>query len=147
MINFQEKKELKFSSKQIFDLIMDIEKYPQFLPWVSGSRIVEKHEDYILAELNLNFKGYKTSYLSNVSTNFNQGTYEISIQSQNGPFKSLKNFYLISPIEENQCLIFFDNLVEFRFKLLEAIVEPILSNYAEKIIYAFEERARDIYSS
>jgi coenzyme Q-binding protein COQ10 len=146
MIKFQEKKELDFTSKQIFDLVMDIEKYPQFLPWISGASIIKEYTDHIIAELDIYFKGYKTSYLSEVSTKIDDGTYEISIESKNGPFKSLKNFYVIRSIGEKKCSMFFDNSIELRFKLLETIIEPVLSKYVEKIILAFEERAGDIYS-
>jgi coenzyme Q-binding protein COQ10 len=147
MIKFQEKKELDFTSKQIFDLIMDIEKYPQFLHWISGASIVKQYEDHIIAELEIYFKGYKTSYLSEVSTKIDESTYQISIQSRNGPFKSLKNFYVINSVGEKKCSIFFDNSIEFRLKLVQTIVEPVLSKYVQRIILAFEERAGVIYNT
>ena len=144
MIVFQEKKEVPFCAEEIFDLVMNIEKYPEFLPWITGARIIDKQENYILAELDVNFKGYRTSYTSRVSTKKIDSEFHIKIDSHNGPFKTLRNLYVISAIEQNKCLICFDNFIEFKFKIIENLAEPILFKYVQKIITAFEERANNI---
>ncbi len=70
MISYKTSKKVDFTSKEIFDLVMDIEKYPDFLEWVSGARIIEKQDNLVVAKLDIYFKGYKTSYISNITTKF-----------------------------------------------------------------------------
>ena len=147
MIRFKTSKEVEFNSRQIFDLILDIEEYSKFLPWVTGSTIITRQDNFIFAELDIVFKGYKTSYISKVTTSQCDETYEIVIESENGPFKTLKNLYKVSPINKNACLISFDNVVEFHFKIIESLIGLTFSRNVEEIIFAFEARAKEIYSS
>jgi coenzyme Q-binding protein COQ10 len=153
MISFRTNKIVDFTAHQIFDLIMDIEKYPDFLPWIDYSKIIANENNLIIAELGVNFKGYKTSYISNITTmieeqsNYlleNNKIYQIFIESSNGPFKKLENIYTITPLEK-KCLINLDNSFEFRFKIIENLIGKILSNKVEQIITTFEERANEIY--
>jgi coenzyme Q-binding protein COQ10 len=145
MISFKTNREIHFTTKQIFDLIMDIEKYPEFLPWINGARIINRNDNEIVAELDIYFKGYKTSYISNVVSRNDNDVYSISIKSMNGPFKRLENLYTLYPIENNSCQINFDNIIEFRFKIIEDLIGLKLSSHVEKIISAFEIRAKNIY--
>ena len=145
MISFKTTREIPFTTKQIFDLIMDIEKYPEFLPWIHGARILNKNDNEIVAELDIYFKGYKTSYISNVISGNDNDIYSISIQSINGPFKRLENLYTLYPLENNLCQINFDNIIEFRFKIIEDLIGLKLSSHVEKIISAFEIRAKHVY--
>jgi len=153
MISFRTNKIVDFSAYQIFNLIMDIEKYPDFLPWIDYSKIIANESNLIIAELGVNFKGYKTSYISNITTMIeeqsnclleNNKIYQIFIESSNGPFKKLENLYTITPLEK-KCLINLDNSFEFRFKIIENLIGKILSNKVEQIITTFEERANEIY--
>ena len=146
MISYQTSKKVDFTSKEIFDLVMDIEKYPDFLQWVSEARIIKEQDNLVVAKLAIYFKGYKTSYISNITTREENGHYSINIESKDGPFKSLRNIYKITPIASNSCILTFDNDVEFRFKIIESLIGVILSKNVEKIISAFEERAKIIYN-
>ena len=53
---------VKFSAQQMFDLVNDIEDYPQFLPWCSGSRIIKREDDIVEAELDIAKGGFKKSF-------------------------------------------------------------------------------------
>jgi coenzyme Q-binding protein COQ10 len=145
MISYQTSKKVDFTSKEIFDLVMDIEKYPDFLEWVSGARIIEKQDNLVVAKLDIYFKGYNTSYVSNITTESKNDHYSINIDSRDGPFKSLRNVYTITPIDNNSSILTFDNYVEFRFKIIESLIGLTLSKNVEKIISAFEEQAKRIY--
>jgi coenzyme Q-binding protein COQ10 len=147
MISYQTSKKVDFTSKEIFDLVMDIEKYPDFLEWVSGAKIIEKQDNLVVAKLDIYFKGYNTSYISNITTESNNDHYSINIESKDGPFKSLRNIYIITPIDNKSCILTFDNHVEFRFKIIESIIGLTLSKNVEKIISAFEDRAKRIYNA
>ncbi len=142
---FQTEKKVAFSATQIFDLIMDIEKYPEFLSWVTGARIISRNNNLVIAELTICFKGYKTSYISNVTTEFSDNNYKITIHSENGPFKILKNIYTISSINNHSCLINFDNMFEFRIRIIDHLISKIFAKKAEEIISSFEDRAKKIY--
>jgi coenzyme Q-binding protein COQ10 len=145
MISFKTEKKVDFSSTQIFELIMDIEKYPEFLEWIIDGRIISKKDNYIIAELTASFKGYKTSYISNITTEFSNNNYKILINSDNGPFEILRNIYVISEIDKNSCLISLDNAFEFRIKILDRLISKIFEDKAQKIISSFEDRAKKIY--
>lgn len=150
MPSHKEIKNLNYSPKKILDLVMDIDNYPNFLPWCSNSKITNIiDESNLEADLTVNFKGIFHRYSSKVQIKkISQNCYEVEAVATNGPFSNLVNLWHIKEIEgqPDKCCVDFFIDFEFRSKILNKIIGPIFSKATNKMINAFEKRAEDLYS-
>jgi coenzyme Q-binding protein COQ10 len=160
-----ETKKLPFSAKQMFDLVMDIEKYPQFLPWCLAAKITRiNSENSLEADLVINFKGFTQKYSSNVRNSkiykppsfadenlipLNRGSINdellISVAAIDGPFKNLVNAWEFKDIKGGCEIKFFIDF-EFKSMILGKMIGMIFEKATNKMIDAFEKRARQTYS-
>lgn len=143
----QENKILPFQANQIYQLVMDIEKYSEFLPWCKNAKIIEvlSHEN-LHAELLINFKGFYEKYTSDVQFyKLGKHDYFVDVVAIKGPFKSLINKWKISEIDDSSCRIEFYLEFEFNSKILSKMFSGIFANATQKMINAFESRAHEIY--
>ena len=131
--------ETAYNAELLFDIVKDIEKYPEFLPWVVAARILEHKDNIIIAELKVKYKLFRSSYVSKVTLLPKK---EIIVELVDGPFKHLNNHWKFS-----------NNLVEFmldfelRSKFMEDLISSEFDYYANKMMQAFEKRATDISCS
>jgi coenzyme Q-binding protein COQ10 len=149
VIRRQESYYSRFSSKQLYDLVADIEKYPEFLPWCSSARILETREDAVIAELAIRFAAFVEKYTSQV-TFIDPGNevYEIKVEAIEGPFKTLKNNWLFSYDESSdQTEVTFEIQFEFKSFLLQKMVGSMFEIGLSKMMDAFEKRAEQIYEA
>ncbi len=140
---------LPYLSSQIYDLVMDIEKYPAFLPWCKQARIVNViSQENLQADLLINFKGFFEKYRSNV-VHFKDenGDYIIETTAIEGPFKKLFSKWKIKNLDEKSCEVEF--FIEFTFNsfLLEKMIGIIFERATQKMVESFENRAFELYSS
>ncbi len=146
MPSFREKKNLPYSAIQMFDLVMDIESYPQFLPWCKQARILQKiSTENLQAELLVNFKSFFEKYASNVYFGkSNEGEFFIDVTAIRGPFKSLVNNWRFKEISDKECEV--DFFVEFEFNsiFLNKLIGPIFDRATHKMMAAFEDRAKNL---
>ncbi|MBD20749.1 MAG: ubiquinone-binding protein [Rhodospirillaceae bacterium] len=136
-----EKRILPYSRDKIFDLIADVEKYPEFLPWCVGARVSKRERNFVYADLLVGFKWIKEVYTSKVI--FNKPDI-IKVEYQKGPFKYLINNWKIESIN-NGCEIEFFIDFEFRSKLLSGIIGPFFDEAVSSMVGAFEKRAHQMY--
>lgn len=137
---------IAYPARKIYELVMDIEKYPEFLPWCKQARIVEVISDQNLhADLLVNFKNFFEKYRSNV-THGKSGlnSYFVDVVAIEGPFKKLINQWQFRDLENGQCEIKFFIDFEFNSLLLGKLISPIFERAAEKMIVAFENRLREV---
>lgn len=127
----------------IEQIIMDVEKYPEFLPWCSAASILEQDDNSMIALLEISFKGFKENYKSKVKKDANSDGCQISVDAISGPFRYLKNVWNIKELENGVEVIF---SIDFEFKstILDMIVGVIFSTAAKKMIAAFENRANSL---
>lgn len=164
MPSHKEIKTLPYTAKQMFDLVMDIEKYPQFLPWCLAAKITKIHKDnHLEADLVINFKGFSQKYSSDVRSSkisapqsftdansipLNKGNideeYLISVAAIDGPFKNLVNSWEFKDIKDG-CEIKFYIDFEFKSVILGKMIGMIFEKATSKMIDAFENRANSIY--
>ncbi|GDX36134.1 ribosome association toxin RatA [Alphaproteobacteria bacterium] len=144
---FKQSKILPYSAKQMFDLVIDIEKYSEFLPWCKNARIISKiSPENIQAELLINFKNFFEKYTSDVQfARLENGEYFVDVVAIKGPFKSLINKWQFIPIDQNQCLVEFYLEFEFNSKILSKMFSTIFHNATQKMMSAFEDRAKKLY--
>lgn len=128
-----------YSSKDLFDLVKDIESYPSFLPYCCGARIKESKENIIIAELMIKYKFFRSSYISKVTLLESE---EIIVELVDGPFKYLSNHWRFIQEPEGS-IIEFKLDFELKSSLLESLVTSEFDRYATKLMQAFLKRAKD----
>lgn len=136
-----------YSTTQLYALVADVEKYPEFLPWCRASRILERQPGYFIAELVIAFKHIREKYTSRVITTppaANNGTAQIDVELVSGPFNSLSNQWRFEPASGGTQVYF---KLEFHFKtrLLDSLIGGLFSRATEKMVHAFSERAHALY--
>ncbi len=140
-------KTLPYSADQMQSLVMDIEKYPEFLPWCKQAKIVEKiSADNLRADLLINFKSFFEKYRSDVKHGrSNDGRHFIDVVAIEGPFKKLVNQWKFRDLEDGRCQVEFFIEFEFNSIFLTKMIGTIFEKAAEKMMLAFEERAKTTF--
>lgn len=127
----------------MFDLVADVARYPEFLPWVIGSRVRSASATEMVADIIVGFKIFRESFTSKVSL---QRSGQIHVDYINGPLKYLRNEWQFINVEGG-CRIEF--LVDFEFKnrLFETMVGGLFTEAVRRMVAAFEKRAVQIYGA
>jgi len=151
MTAHSERRRVPYSPKQMFDLVADVASYPDFIPWISGSRIrnratagqVERFE----ADLVISFAVFRESYTSLVTTIPPEGNApaRIDVQATSGPFTKLLTQYVFHPAEEGACDMEFNVEFGFRGRLMQKAAGAAFDLAMRKVAGAFEERAKVLY--
>jgi coenzyme Q-binding protein COQ10 len=136
-----EQKLLPYTPEQLFDLVADIERYPEFLPWCVGARIREHRDDFILGDLLIGWRMVRERFTSRVHL---RRPDEIDVEYAEGPFKYLENHWKFVP-KNGSTLIDFHVDFEFRSRVLTGIVETVFTEAVKRMVGAFEKRARQLY--
>ena len=110
MPSHAEMRHLQFSVSQMFNLVSDIEKYPEFLPWCMGLRIKNRDADLIVADMVIGYKMFREQFTSKVKLTAPD---RIDVMYENGPFKYLNNRWIFIDKEDGSCTI--DFYVDFEF--------------------------------
>ena len=137
-----EKQLSPYSAQQLFDMVADVAKYPQFLPWCRAARVTDRTENSFLGELIISFSHITESYTSKVTLNPEAGTIDVIMVK--GPFEHLTNHWVFTPTESGT-QIDFELDFKFRSKLLEKLIGPLFTKATHKMVGAFKERADQLY--
>jgi coenzyme Q-binding protein COQ10 len=143
MATHAEKRVLPQSPEQLFDLVADIEKYPEFLPWCIGSRIRSRRENLVIADLVIGFKGIRERFTSEVT--LNRPAMRIDVKYREGPFKYLNNHWIFNAQPDGSCEIDFFVDFEFRSRLLQKVMGVLFNEAVRRMVAAFETRALQLY--
>jgi coenzyme Q-binding protein COQ10 len=137
-----------YSTQQLFDLVIDIERYPEFLPWCRASRIIEQSDNQLLAELIISFKHITESYVSEVTferpKSINEAGY-IAVNLKQGPFEYLNNNWKFTALPQGT-EISLELSFKFRSKILDSIIGLLFGKASSKMALAFKQRADALYS-
>ena len=142
------KRLIECKKKDLINLVLDIEKYPEFIPFCYNAKIYEKEEAEIsikiIADLTIGKGPFKDTYKSDVLYNKQENT--ISVKNIDGPLNHLSNKW--SFIEQNnQTEVIFDIDFEIKNKFLNTVMEASFQFGIEKIADAFQKRAEDLFSN
>ena len=143
MITHAEQRLLGYRPEQMFDLVADIERYPEFLPWCIGARIRERTESLVVADLIIGFKMIRERFTSRVSLDRDRLTIEVTYAD--GPFKQMTNRWRFEPTEDGRCRIDFYVAFEFRSAVLQKLIGVLFHEAVRRMVGAFETRARKLY--
>ena len=136
-----ERRVLPYTDEQLFDLVADVAKYPQFLPWCVGARIRSQVGNVLHADLTIGFGPFRESFRSQVTL---ERPHKVGVVYERGPFKYLNNSWTFSP-DPNGCEVKFFVDFEFRSRILRAAIGVVFGEAVRRMVNAFETRARAIY--
>ncbi len=144
MPKHSEKRFLPYTPEQIFDLVADIERYPEFLPWCVGARIRSREGNEIVADLMIGIKMIRERYTSRVTLD---RPHRIDVAyERDGPFKRLTNRWILTPVEGG-CEVDFFLDFEFRSRTLQRLIGMLFQEAVRRMVGAFEIRARRLYGT
>lgn len=135
---------LPYTPLQMFDLVADIERYPEFLPWCSSARMIRNEGETLVAELTIGYKMIRERFVSRVKLDRKNKTIQVSYIS--GPLKSLQNEWTFSSAPKKSCKIDFFVHFEFSNPLLAGLMNVFFDVAFRQMVGAFEKRAAEIYS-
>lgn len=143
MPEHRETRHLPYSPEQMFDLVADVKRYPEFLPWVSAMRVRQDGATETLADMIVGFKGLRETFTSRIAKTRPEA---LRVDYIDGPLKFLRNDWGFRR-EEGGCAV--DFAVDFQFKnrVFEALAGQVFGQALRRMIGAFETRAAALYGS
>jgi coenzyme Q-binding protein COQ10 len=140
-----ERRVLPYSQQQLYDLVADVERYPEFLPWCVGARIRERRDNLIVADLMVGFRMFRERFTSKVTLQPDdpEGP-RLDVAYADGPFKYLANHWIFRP-HPTGCEIDFYVDFEFRSRLLQKAIEVLFNEAVKRMVHSFEQRAHELY--
>ena len=133
---------VKFSALQMFDLVNDIEAYPKFLPWCSGSRIIKRGDGYVEAELLISKGGFNKAFSTRNRLDNNE---KIVVSLLDGPFSYLEGAWSFLPLREDASKISLNLEFEMSGKLANLAFGAVFNQICNTMVSAFTQRAKEVY--
>ena len=143
MISHRETRQVPFPAELMYAVVADVEKYPQFLPWVVALRLLSRRENGLVAEMAVGYGGLRERYTSEVRLNPVARTIDVVAihdAKQAGPFKTLENRWRFTP-QGQGCEVEFCISFEFKSRLLHSVAGHAFEKVLLKMTDAFEARA------
>ena len=142
MPRHNETRQLPYTPEQMFDLVADVGRYPEFLPWVTATRVRSNSDTAMVADVIVGFKGLRETFSSRVEK---QRPEHIRVDYLEGPLKHLHNDWKFRPDDGGGCLV--DFCVDFTFKnrVFEMLAGQVFDRAVRRMVNAFEERAVRLY--
>jgi len=141
MPSHNETRHLPWTAAQMFDLVADVGRYGEFLPWVSAVRVRSNSETEMVADLIVGFKALKESFTSRVTKD---RPHRVYVEYLDGPLKYLHNEWRFVD-GEGGCAVSFSVDFAFRNRIFEAIAGQYFDKALRKMTDAFEARAAELY--
>jgi coenzyme Q-binding protein COQ10 len=133
---------LPYTPEQLYRLVLDIERYPEFLPWCVAARITERHEDRLKADMIVGYKAIREKFTSIVLAKPNR---RIDVSYVSGPLAQLSNRWIFTPVAGG-CELSFSLELSFKAPLLANLFEAFFEKALLRMSAAFEARAHKLYS-
>ena len=137
-----EQRHLPYTQDQLFKLVAEVDRYPEFLPWCSAARVTRREGEVFWADLVVRFKMFKERFTSKVTLHPNE---QVDVVYIEGPFRYLNNHWKFIPQPDGSCVIDFYVDFEFRSKILQKMIGLLFNEAVSRMVNAFEARARDLY--
>ena len=137
-----ETRHLPYTPEQMFDLVADVGRYQEFLPWVSATRVRSDSGSEMIADLVVGFKAIKETFTSRVHKTPPR---EIRIDYVEGPLKYLHNNWTFEPDGKGGTNIGFCVDFAFKSRIFETLAGQMFDRALRRMIGAFEARAHELY--
>ena len=138
----RETRRLPYSCEQMFDLVADVGRYGEFLPWVVATRVRSDSETEMVADMLVGFKAIREKFTSRVTKDRPN---RIDVHYLDGPLRDLDNSWVFRPTEDGGCEIDFCVDFTFRNAVFEALAGQYFDRAFRKMVQAFEDRADELY--
>jgi coenzyme Q-binding protein COQ10 len=144
MPRHSETKHLPYSPEQLFALVADVDRYDEFLPWVTAVRIRSDSEHEMIADLIVGFNAFKERFTSKVTK---QRPGRICVDYIEGPLKYLKNEWRFDAAPDGGTDVFFSVDFAFKNRIFETLAGQMFDRALRRMTGAFETRAAELYGS
>ena len=144
---------LWYSAHEIYELVVDVESYPRFLPWCERAEILARHDDGLTARLHLAYSGLRHAF---TTRNVQVVDRSVQVTLVDGPFSKLDGLWRFVPLPvpgattgqpgaAEACKIEFDMSYAFANGLLDAAISPVFDRIAATFVDSFVRRAEQVY--
>ena len=134
---------LPWRAEQMYDLVADVARYPEFIPWIHGVRIRDANAEDMHADVIVGYKGLREQFTSHV--HFEPHS-RIHIDYVAGPLKHLHNEWRFADVPDG-CAVEFDVDFSFKNSMFEMMAAQLFESGVRKLTAAFEDRAQALYGS
>jgi coenzyme Q-binding protein COQ10 len=148
MPQFSTKRRVRHSAAEMFDLVADGEKYPEFVPLCSALRVKSRTDKgegitVLIADMTVAYKIIRETFTSRVT--LERPNLQILVEYLDGPFKRLQNRWTFRPTGETACEVEFFIDYEFRSRMLAMLMGAMFDTAFRRFAAAFEQRADEVY--
>ena len=148
MPEFQTKRRVRHSAPNMFDLVADVERYPQFVPLCRAMKLRSRTEQpdgkvVIVAEMTVAYKLIRETFRSRAT--LDRPNLRILVEYLDGPFSRMENRWEFQPVEDRLCDVKFFIAYEFRSRMLGMLMGAMFDTAFRRFAVAFEKRADEIY--
>lgn len=144
MPGIRESRRVPYSAEQMFDLVADVARYPEFLPWVVATRVRSDDGKEMVADMLVGFKALREKFTSRV---IKERPERLEVLYVDGPMRDLDNIWSFRALPEGGCEV--DFCVDFSFKnrMFEMMAGQYFDRAFRKMVAAFDARAHELYGS
>jgi len=129
------------TTEEMFQLVDDVDRYVEFLPWCTESRVLERNEDEVVATILLSKGSLNKAF---TTRNLLQKHKMIEMRLVDGPFKHLQGFWRFDSLNDHACKVSLDLDYEFSSKLVALAIGPVFNQIANTLVDAFVVRAKEL---
>lgn len=148
MPRHSETRTLPWSARQMYDLVADVPRYPEFLPWTAAARVRSRTpqpdgSEVVEADLVISFKVFRERFGSRVL--LDPGAMTIDTTYLDGPFRHMHSRWAFRDADEDRCEVDFFVDFEFRNAILQKVIGVVFDEAMRRVVRAFEARAEALY--
>jgi coenzyme Q-binding protein COQ10 len=148
MPKFSSKRRVLHSAPQMFDLVADVERYPEFVPLCYQLKIRQRTPksdgtEIVIADMTVSFKLVREAFTSRVT--LDRPNLKILVEYLHGPFSNLENRWSFEPRSDGACDVGFFLAYEFKSRMLAMLMGTMFDTAFQRFAAAFEKRADAIY--
>jgi coenzyme Q-binding protein COQ10 len=148
MPKFSSKRRVDHSAEEMFDLVADVESYPEFVPLCRSLKIRQRMPksdgtEIVVADMTVSFKLVRETFTSQVT--LDRPNLKILVEYLKGPFSSLENRWMFEPKSDEACDVGFYIAYEFKSRMLATLMGAMFDAAFQRFAAAFEKRADRIY--
>jgi coenzyme Q-binding protein COQ10 len=150
MPQFASKRRVRHSADQMFDLVADVERYPEFVPLCKALKIRQRTAkpdgtEVIVADMTVSFKLIREAFTSRVT--LDRANHKIVVEYLQGPFSNLENRWTFEAKSDADCDVGFFLSYEFKSRMLGMLMGTMFDTAFQRFSAAFEKRADQIYGA
>jgi coenzyme Q-binding protein COQ10 len=150
MPTFSSKRRVEYSSEQMFDLVADVERYPEFVPLCQSLKVRQRTpapdgKEVVVADMTVSFKLVRETFTSKVT--LDRRNLKILVEYLRGPFSHMENRWSFEPKADQACDVGFFISYDFKSRMLAMLMGTMFDAAFQRFASAFEKRADAVYGT